>query len=222
MYAKLENGKLINAPAMLRGEDGQYNFAPTLEQYKAAGYLPVILQHAPEGREGHYPIYEWIQSEEAIIQTWKLIKDMRPLSEHEVNRLLRTQQISSLTVDDNTALRMKAYYPTWDDCVAKGTIDHDKPGFRFTYGDKLFSCVNPNPTFQAVWIPGIGTESMYTEICESHEGTADDPIPYSGNMILYNGKHYVQDDVTYLCIRDSGTPLHHALSALVGLYVTAV
>lgn len=144
------------------------------------------------------------------------------MTEHEVRSLLLTHQISSLPVDDNTALRMKAFYPTWENCVTKGTVEYDKPGFRFTYGDKLFSCINANPSFQSNWIPGTGTESMYTEICESHAGTKDDPIPYSGNMILYNGKYYIQDGVTYLCTRDSGVALQHVLSALVGLYVETV
>lgn len=222
MYAKLENGKLVNAPAMLRGEDGQYVFAPTLEQYKAAGYLPVIREYPPDEKDGYYAIHEWVQSDDSITQTWKLVKDMRPLSEHEVNRLLRTQYISSITVDDDTALRMKQYYPEWEDCVTKGIVEYDKSGFKFTYGDKLFSCINPNPVFQADWVPGIGTESMYTEICETHDGTINDPIPYSGNMILYNGKYYTQNDVVYLCTRDSVNPLYHDLSALVGLYVSVV
>lgn len=52
-----------------------------------------------------------------------------------------------------------------------------------------------------------------------HHGTLYDPIPYSGNMALENGKYYMQNDVIYLCIRDTGNPVYHALSALVGLYV---
>lgn len=222
MYAKLENSNLIIAPSMLPGDDGQYVFAPTKEQYKTAGYLPVTLVHAPESKDCYYLAYDWVQSEDAITQTWRYIKDMRPMTEQEVSRLMLTQQIGFLEVDDDTALRMKAFYPTWEECVAKGSITHDKTGFRFTYDDKLYACVNVNPTFQADWIPGTGTESLYTEICETHDGTLEDPIPYSGNMILYNGKYYVQDNITYLCIRDSGTALHHALSALVGLYVETV
>jgi hypothetical protein len=37
----------------------------------------------------------------------------RPLTEAEVSRMLITQQINTLTVDDNTALRMKGFYPEW-------------------------------------------------------------------------------------------------------------
>ena len=41
-------------------------------------------------------------------------------------------------------------------------------------------------------------------------------------MMLEQGKYYVQDGVTYLCTRDSGIPMTHALSELVGQYVEKV
>ena len=54
-------------------------------------------------------------------------------------------------------------------------------------------------------MPGNGTAALYIRIDESHVGTLDDPIPYSGNMILESGKYYIQDHVIYLCNRDTGT-----------------
>ena len=130
------------------------------------------------------------QKQSAIL---RVQENSRPLTEAEVSRMLIAQQINTLTVDDNTAMRMKAFYPDWADCVKLGKVEHDKPGYKFSYGDKLFSCVNANPTFQSDWIPGVGTESLYTEICETHAGTLEDPVPYSGNMALENGKYYHQD-----------------------------
>lgn len=56
----------------------------------------------------------------------------------------------------------------------------------------------------------------------AHAGTADDPIPYEGNMALESGKYYSQDGVVYRCTRDTGNPVFHALSELVGLYVEVV
>ena len=41
-------------------------------------------------------------------------------------------------------------------------------------------------------------------------------------MVLENGKYYSQGGMTYLCTRDSGSPVYHALKDLVGLYVEAV
>lgn len=37
----------------------------------------------------------------------------RPLTESEVSRMLIAQQINTLSVDDNTALRMVEFYPEW-------------------------------------------------------------------------------------------------------------
>lgn len=156
------------------------------------------------------------QKQSAIL---RVQENSRPLTEAEVSRMLIAQQINTLTVDDNTAMRMKAFYPDWADCVKLRKVEHDKPGYKFSYGDKLFSCVNANPTFQSDWIPGVGTESLYTEICETHAGTLNDPIPYSGNMILTSGLYYMQEHVIYLCIRDTEIAVHNPLIELVGLYV---
>ena len=54
---------------------------------------------------------------------------------------------------------------------------------------------------------------------EEYAGTQHDPIPYDGNMALESGKYYIQDDVVYLCNRDTGNPVYNALSELLGLYV---
>ena len=64
--------------------------------------------------------------------------------------------------------------------------------------------------------------SLYERIVKDHEGTQDDPIPYAPPMEIFNGKYYTQDDVLYLCTRDSGQALTHNLSELVGLYVEVV
>lgn len=138
----------------------------------------------------------------------------RPLAESEVTRLLIAQQINTLTVDDNTALRMLAFYPEW----AAGQ-DYTA-GYKVQYGGKLWRCVQSH-TSQADWEPE-NAASLWTEICETHDGTIDDPIPYSGNMVLEAGKYYSQSGKTYLCNRDTGNPVYHALEELVGLYVTEV
>lgn len=70
--------------------------------------------------------------------------------------------------------------------------------------------------------PGVGMESLYTEINETHTGTEDDPIPYSGNMALEQGKYYMQDYEIYLCTRDTLISVHNPLSELVGIYVELV
>ena len=142
----------------------------------------------------------------------------RPLTESEVSRLLIAQQINTLTVDDNTALRMKDFYPAFESVIGQ-TV---KQGFKLTYGGKLWRTEQPEMTIQAHYAPGMGTESLYSEVCETHAGTLDDPIPYSGNMALESGKYYMQDGKVYRCTRDTGNPVYNALSELVGLYVEEV
>ena len=134
-----------------------------------------------------------------------------PLTESEVSRLLIAQQINTLTVDDNTALRMTEFYPEWA-ADTEYTI-----GYKVQRNGKLWRVLQAH-TSQAGWEPE-NAASLWTEICESHAGTLDDPIPYSGNMALESGKYYMQDGKIYRCTRDTGNPVYNALSELVGLYV---
>lgn len=124
---------------------------------------------------------------------------------------------------DSDALQIKGIYPTWEECVELGSIDTEgRVGYKFIYGEDLYSCVNANPTFQADWIPGVGTESLYTRVDEEHAGSLEDPIPYNGNMELMEGLYYIQNNIIYHCIRATETPVYHALADLVGLYVEVV
>lgn len=141
-----------------------------------------------------------------------------PMSVEEVNRLIIEHRVNELPVDNETALRLKSYYPVFESIVGRNV----GKGFKFNYGGKLWSVMQPELTIQEHYPPGVGTESLYTEICEEYAGTADEPVPYSGNMALESGKYYAQFDKLYLCIRDTGNPVYHALADLVGLYVEAV
>ena len=135
----------------------------------------------------------------------------RHLTESEVTRLLIAQQINTIAVDDNTALRMAEFYPEWAVGQAYTT------GYKTQNNGKLWRCLQAH-TAQTGWEPE-NAASLWTEICESHDGTKYDPIPYNGNMALESGKYYIQGGVTYLCNRDTGQPVYNALAELVGLYV---
>ncbi len=158
---------------------------------------------------------EEIAAMQAEVQKEEAFERTRPLTESEVSRMLIAQQINTLTVDDNTALRMKDFYPIFESIIRQ-TV---KQGFKFTHGGKLWRTEQPEMTIQEHYAPGVGTESLYSEVCETHAGTLEDPIPYSGNMALESGKYYMQDGKVYHCTRDTGNPVYNALSELVGLYV---
>lgn len=157
---------------------------------------------------------EEIAAIEAEAARFEAAERTRPLTESEVSRMLITQQINTLTVDDNTALRMTEFYPEW----ASG--QSYTAGYKVQRNGKLWRVLQAH-TSQAGWEPE-NAASLWTEICESHAGTLEDPIPYSGNMALESGKYYSQDGKVYRCTRDTGNPVYNALSELVGLYVEEV
>ena len=161
---------------------------------------------------------EEIEEMEAANRRYRLEEKSRPLTEAEVSAMFITQQINTLVVDDNTALRMKSFYPTFESIVGQAV----KNGFKFTHNGKLWRTVQPEMTIQSHYPPGDGMESLYTEVCETHSGTMDDPIPYDSNMALESGKHYIQNFTIYLCNRDTVTPVYNPLAELAGLYVEEV
>lgn len=141
------------------------------------------------------------------------------LSEARAYRAAIEAGSNAVDRSDADALAVKSIYPAWENLI--GTTA-EKAGFRFTYGGKLYKTIHANHTFAAEWVPGVGTESLYTCIDDQHAGTLDDPIPYDGNMELTEGLYYSQGGAVYRCTRSTGTPVYHALSDLVGLYVEVV
>lgn len=119
------------------------------------------------------------------------------------------------TTDDQEALKLQILYKEFDRQIGKEL----KIGEYVQHDDKLYRVLQTHVA-QSSWKPGIGTETLFVVIDKVHVGTLSDPIPYEGNMELFSGKYYVQNEIVYLCTRDSGTPLYNDLAALVGLYVS--
>lgn len=143
----------------------------------------------------------------------------RPLTLQEVQEMLVRAKINTLSVDDATAYRMLGFYPEWETDTAYTETNGKPVGYKVTHGGKLWK-LRQEHTSQNGWEPGAtGAESLWEEICETHDGTKYDPIPYDGNMALVNGLYYTQGGVLYLCDRDTVNPVYHALCELVGLYV---
>lgn len=137
----------------------------------------------------------------------------------EAKRMKPFIQKGIQTLDDADALEIKTAYEEWEKLLGV-TV---KQGFKFRHNGKLFKTRQPGYTFVETYVPGTtGTESLFEEINETHAGTIDDPIPYSGNMALEEGKYYSQSGKVYLCTRNTEIPVYSDLSALVGLYVEEV
>ena len=158
--------------------------------------------------------------------------EVRPIINH-VQRLKRTNELIKRNTEEMNELGLSAvdalevveWFPKWGvdfkegDAITKGT--------KFQYEGKLYAVLQDH-TILAHYYPSINTASLYVEVTPDYNdqgeemGTLENPIPYEGNMVLENGKYYVQDEVVYLCNRDSGNPVYHALKDLVGLYVEVV
>ena len=144
-------------------------------------------------------------------------------------RILRPYiQQAAQSLPDADGLKAKALYPRWEKLVQLGSVTAET-GYRFTHNGDLYKCVNPDPAFQADWIPGNGTAALYARIDEAHAGTLADPIPAARSMEYTYGMYYAdpEDSKVYLCTRtgeaDGGTiTLHYLPHELVGLYFEEV
>ena len=118
------------------------------------------------------------------------------------------------SLPDTAALEAVVLHPVWKFGIAY-TV-----GYKAQHNGRLWRCRQAH-TSQEGWEPD-NVPALWEEICETHDGTLADPIPYEGSMALENGKYYSQDGVVYLCTRDTVNPVYNPLRELVGLYVKEV
>ena len=137
---------------------------------------------------------------------------MNVIDRAKIYREIIEQAVQSLT--DNVALTAINLYPIWIENVAY-TIGH-----KVQYNGKLWRCIQSHTSIIG-WEPE-NAAALWEQINETHVGTIEDPIPYSGNMALENGKYYIENNVIYLCIRDTINPAYNYLSDLINIYVEVV
>jgi hypothetical protein len=138
------------------------------------------------------------------------------LKESESAELI-ARKINHIWLTDNEALSVKEMYPKWEDKIGS-TIE---VGFITLYGGNLWKA-RQNHTALEVYPPSVATGALYEVVVYQHEGTMEDPIPYTPPMEIYEGKYYTQYDVLYRCTRSSGTALSHDLYDLRGHYVELI
>ena len=115
--------------------------------------------------------------------------------------------------DDQEALAVRILYKNWAKQIGKEL----KVGEYIQHGERLYRVLQDHVA-QANWEPGVGTESLFVIIDKTHAGTEEDPIPWNANMECFNGKYYIEDEVLYLCVRDSGIALQCKITDVLGNY----
>ena len=200
-----EQHKVIENPDLEKGwlEDGGEQ-----NEYGEWRMIQIYHPYTPEELK-----QKEMEKEQAALE-----ESRRQFTPDEAVAFFMRSQVNTVDIPDQDSIRMMNYYPTFEESIGQKV----KMGFKFTYKDKMYKTIQPDLTIQAHYSPGQGTESLYSRIDVEHTGAIYDPIPYEGNMELFEGKYYTQSDVLYLCIRSSGQALIHDLKDLVGNYVKVV
>lgn len=202
---------------LVRKSDGWivgYHYPLGRNYYEAGVPLAEDKLEMPDDYE-EIPIPEGYEIKPIINQS-KRLERMTQLLEEE-KKEFKNRGLSAVDM-----IKHKQFAPKWGEDIKEG--DSVVKGDKFTYDGKLWAVLQDH-TIMPHYYPSINTASLYVEVTPDYNeqgeelGTLENPIPYEGNMVLENGKYYSQDGVTYLCNRDSGNPVYHALKDLVGLYV---
>ena len=135
-------------------------------------------------------------------------------------QMLKAQRLTvktMTTIENSVALEIPDLFPNFVDMIGEAV----KKGNILKYTGKLYR-VRQDHAVLAIYTPGIETASLYEVIDKEHDGTINDPIPYTPPMEIFNSKYYTQNSVLYRCTRDSGQALTHNLADLVSIYVEVV
>lgn len=140
------------------------------------------------------------------------------LSPEEIARDIVLEQYNQRTdIPNQEALDRMVVIYDWSKYIGQVL----KQGQVCVYNDKVWRSRQEHTVLE-VYPPSMDTASLYEVIEKIHTGEKDDPIPYTPPMEIEAGKYYTEDEVLYLCTRDSGVALTHTLRDLVGIYVDIV
>lgn len=175
-------------------ESTLFSGVPTEEQLLAWGFEEYIEPEPEPVDETKYEPY----TDEVVIKL----------------KALMQEQVSEQS--DEKALENIELFPTWKSKMGESV----SVGERLYHDGKLWKVVQAH-TVQESWKPDIA-HSLFVQVqIDSQAGTKDNPIPYSLNMELIEGKYYTQNGVLYKCIRALAQSVWD-LSALVGNFVEIV
>ncbi len=119
---------------------------------------------------------------------------------------------ASASLSDTDALQGVELFDEW-----LPDTDYER-GDRRRYDGVLYKARQAH-TSQEIYPPNIVPALWEVVAPEGKGDTPDNPIEYDQSMVLEEGKFYIENDVVYVCIRDSGVPLYTALANVIGNYV---
>ena len=125
-----------------------------------------------------------------------------------------TNRINEVPMTIEESLELAAYFPKWEAGKAMPL------GYKVSYDGSLFEVIQEH-TSQADWTPKVA-KSLFKVVQEEADGSIDDPITWEPGMVIEEGKYYMDGEVKYKALRDSGIALHYSLSDLVGTYVKII
>lgn len=140
-----------------------------------------------EAPEGYIPTYEWVETDEQIVQSWSL----RPIEGTAEEAMLKLSKLQAQSLPDEYALEVSALFDEWypgRDCLAGERIRHRGTLYKVLQGHVA----------QADWTPDTAP-SLFAEVLPGQEGNEpeegyaewvqpDSTNGYStGDKVLHNG-----------------------------------
>ncbi|MBR6354254.1 MAG: hypothetical protein IKS01_00565 [Paludibacteraceae bacterium] len=131
----------------------------------------------------------------------------------EVARRLRPLIVkASASLSDTDALQAVELFDEW-------LPDTDYSiGDRRRYEGVLYKARQAH-TSQEIYPPNIVPALWEVVAPEGKGDSPDNPIEYDQSMAIEEGKFYIENDVIYICTRNSVNPLYTALANVIGNYV---
>lgn len=131
----------------------------------------------------------------------------------EIARRLRPYIVkASESLSDTDALEAVELFDEW-----VPDTDYER-GDRRRHEGVLYKARQAH-TSQSIYPPNLVPALWEVVAPEGKGDSPDNPIVYDQSMAIEKGKYYIENDVIYICIRDSGVPLYTALANVVGNYV---
>ena len=135
----------------------------------------------------------------------------------QVRAIREAMDKAGIFLNSEQAATVTYLFKPWKAVDENGNAVHYEVTDRRRYNDVVYECRQahdaqghqPPDTIPALWL----------RLDVEHAGTLEDPIPYATGMEIFNGKYYVENDILYLCNRDSGTALYNNLKDLINIYV---